>query len=124
VDGDTLAVRVAVWLQHDVGVLVRLRGVDAPELRGDCASEKRRAEQAKLALMRIVAEGPVRLTAIEGDKYFGRVVADVTTARGRSVAASLIAGGFARAYEGGSRPSWCVAAVGGATAAEGLVQAD
>lgn len=107
VDGDTIAVRVTVWLQHEVEVLVRLRGIDAPELRGDCDTEKRRAELAALALKRIVAEGPVTLTAIEGDKYFGRIVADVTTVRGHSVAASLVAGGFARAYDGEARASWC-----------------
>jgi len=49
----------------------------------------------------------VTLTAIEGDKYFGRVVADVATSEGEDIAALLVAGGFARAYAGGARASWC-----------------
>jgi endonuclease YncB( thermonuclease family) len=37
VDGDTLAVRAKIWIGHEIDVLVRLRGIDAPELRGDCS---------------------------------------------------------------------------------------
>jgi endonuclease YncB( thermonuclease family) len=107
VDGDTLSVRVRVWLQHDLSVSVRLRGIDAPELRGRCDSEKLRAEAAAKALATLVAERPVTLTSIEGDKYFGRIVADVATSDGADIASLLVAGGFARAYSGGARGSWC-----------------
>jgi hypothetical protein len=82
VDGDTLAVRVTVWLQQEVHVLVRLRGIDAPELRGDCDLERIRAAEAAAALQHLVAAGAVQLTEIEGDKYHGRVIADVTTEAG------------------------------------------
>jgi len=75
VDGDTLAVRVTVWLHQELYVLVRVRGIDAPELRGRCESEKLCARDAADALARLVAGGPVVLTRIEGDKYFGRVLA-------------------------------------------------
>jgi endonuclease YncB( thermonuclease family) len=107
VDGDTLAVRVTIWLQQDIRVLVRVRGVDAPEIRGRCESEKSRAAAATAELARLVADGPVILTAIEGDKYFGRVVADVATREGGNVGAALLAAGVARAYDGGARQSWC-----------------
>ena len=107
VDGDTLSARVTVWLQHDIRVSVRLRGIDAPELRGRCDGEKFRAEAATKALALLVAERPVVLTSIEGDKYFGRIVADVATSEGEDVAALLISGGFARAHAGGTRASWC-----------------
>ena len=88
VDGDTLSVRVTIWLQHDIRVSVRLRGIDAPELRGRCDAEKLRAEAATKALARLVVDQPVTLTAIEGDKYFGRVVADVATSEGEDIAAA------------------------------------
>ena len=107
VDGDTLSVRVTIWLQHDIRVSVRLRGIDAPELRGRCDAEKLRADAATKALARLVVDQPVTLTSIEGDKYFGRVVADVATSEGEDIAALLVAGGFARAYAGGARASWC-----------------
>ncbi len=107
VDGDTLAVRVTIWLQHDIRVAVRLRGIDAPELRGRCDGEKLRAEAATKALALLVTDRPVLLTSIEGDKYFGRVVADEATSDGKDLGALLIAGGFARAYGGGARAPWC-----------------
>jgi len=107
VDGDTLAVRVTIWLQQDLEVLVRVRGIDAPEIRGGCDSEKRRAAEATAALQRLVTDGSVTLTEIEGDKYYGRVVADVITAHGADVGHALVAGGFARAYDGGARAAWC-----------------
>ena len=107
VDGDTLAVRVTGWLQQELTVLVRVRGIDAPELRARCASEKTQAQQAADALERLVANGAVVLTRIEGDKYFGRVVADVATPDGKHVAAALMAAGLARDYDGAARKTWC-----------------
>ena len=107
IDGDTLAVRVTVWLGQDLRVLVRVRGVDAPELRGECQSEKVRGAAAAVALARMVEAGPVSLTNIEGDKYFGRVLADVSSPRGIDIGAALLNGGYARPYEGGRRGGWC-----------------
>ena len=107
VDGDTLAVRVNVWLGQELRVLVRVRGIDAPELRGACEAEKAQARDATAALARLVADGSVVLSAIEGDKYYGRVVADVATPDGRHIGPSLISGGFVRPYDGGSRSGWC-----------------
>jgi micrococcal nuclease len=107
VDGDTIAVRVTVWLDQDLRVLVRLRGIDAPELRGRCMSEKERAADAAAALAELVAGGSVVLTEIEGDKFYGRIVADVVTPEGRDIAAALVQGGFARPYDGNARRGWC-----------------
>jgi endonuclease YncB( thermonuclease family) len=122
VDGDTLAVRVTVWLQQDLRVLVRLRGIDAPELSGKCPSEKRRAKEAASALGRLVADGSVMLTRIEGDKYFGRVLADVATPAGADVSLALMAGGFARPYDGRARGGWCE--IGAAEHAEEIARAE
>ena len=122
VDGDTLAVQVAIWLGQELSVLVRIRGIDAPELRGNCDSERVRAQTAASALEQIVSDGEAVLTEIEGDKFFGRVVADVATSDGADVADSLIAGHHARVYDGGARQSWCdVGDAGGEPAATGSV---
>jgi micrococcal nuclease len=107
IDGDTIAVRVTVWLGQELAVLVRVRGMDAPELRGDCASEKARAGDAAAALEQLIGGRPVVLRDIEGDKYFGRVLSNVATAGGTDVATALIAAGLARPYDGGERLSWC-----------------
>jgi micrococcal nuclease len=107
VDGDTIAVRVEIWLQQNLEVLVRVRGIDAPELRGDCDLERIRAAEATAALQRLVTGGVVTLTEIEGDKFYGRVVADVTTPQGANVGRELVAAGLARSYDGGTRQGWC-----------------
>lgn len=107
VDGDTLKVRIAVWIDQELSVAVRIRGVDAPELRGDCEAEREMARAATRALGRALGEGPAILTDIEGDKLFGRVIADVATAAGDDVGAALLAGGFVRRYDGGRRGGWC-----------------
>lgn len=106
VDGDSLAVRARPWPGVVMETIVRLRGVDAPELRGKCPAEREAALAAREALAGLA--GPVvRLEAVEADKYGGRVLARVLSADGRDVAALLIAGGFARAYGGEARRGWC-----------------
>ena len=48
IDGDTLEVRVDLWPGLQAINVLRVRGIDAPELRGaKCVEEKLRAEQAK-----------------------------------------------------------------------------
>ena len=107
IDGDTLAVRVPVWLGQELRVLVRVRGIDAPERRSRCAAERRLAGRAKAYLRAMVSGGPVRLTRIAGGKYFGRVLADVTTAEGNDVAPRLLSRKLVRPYRGKARTGWC-----------------
>lgn len=106
VDGDTFDGRLHAGPDRIVAGRIRLRGVDAPELHGQCESEIARAEEAKAALRRLLAEGEVVLSAPGEDKY-GRVLADVATRKTPSVAAALIAAGVARPYGGGHRSGWC-----------------
>jgi hypothetical protein len=49
----------------------------------------------------------VTLLRIEGDKYFGRVVADVSIVQ-EDVSAMLIETGLVRTYQSGARSSWCM----------------
>jgi endonuclease YncB( thermonuclease family) len=110
VDGDTLHVEAAIWIGQRITVNVRIRGIDTPELRGDCHREKAMAEAAKSELARLTRTGAIQLRDIENDKYAGRVLADVETAAGIDVAAHLLATGHARAYDGGGRGGWCAIA--------------
>ena len=107
IDGDSLAVRVSVWLGLEVSTIVRLRGVDAPELAGRCPEERRRAAVAREALAALVAAGTVSLSAVETDKYGGRVIADVADGSGRPLGPALVDAGLARPYDGGRRAGWC-----------------
>lgn len=112
IDGDSLVVRARIWLGQTVETHVRLAGVDTPELRGKCAEEREKAEAARAALIAFLGEGKVALSEIEADKFGGRVRARLASAGHDDIAAAMIAGGHARAYDGGARAGWCrVAAV-------------
>jgi endonuclease YncB( thermonuclease family) len=106
-DGDTFEARVRIWPGMEITTRVRLRGVDAPELRARCDAERVKALAARDALARLLAEGSVGIARVGQDKYGGRVDADVSTARTPDVAATLLEGGYARRYSGGRRESWC-----------------
>ena len=107
IDGDTFEARVHLWPGLDIMTRVRLRGIDAPELKAQCEKEFRMAEAASDALQNLLAEGEVTIYNIGPDKYQGRVDADVATRRTPNVSDALLAGGFARAYDGGHRSGWC-----------------
>lgn len=107
VDGDTLLVRAHIWVDQQVRVAVRIRGIDAPELSAGCAGEHALAVSAADFVRKAVSGRTVRLSAVSGGKYFGRVLADVTTADGRALGPELVAAGLARPYDGGRRTDWC-----------------
>lgn len=106
VDGDTLRVRAHIWLGQTIELLVRIRGIDAPELRGRCGDERALAAAARRALGLSLAGSEVTLQDIEADKYHGRVVADVG-GPGADLADALRRSGLVRDYAGGRRLPWC-----------------
>jgi endonuclease YncB( thermonuclease family) len=107
IDGDTVEARVAVWMGQDIVTKVRLRGIDAPEIKGACGQERDRAVAARDALVRLAQGHAMRLTEIGPDKYFGRVVARLSDSSGRDAGAALMQAGLARPYEGRRRDGWC-----------------
>jgi endonuclease YncB( thermonuclease family) len=107
IDGYTFEARVHLWPKFDMTTRVRLRGIDAPELKAQCDKEFRMAEAATDALQGLLAEGEVTIYNIGPDKYQGRVVADVATRRTPNVSSALLTGGYARSYDGGHRNGWC-----------------
>lgn len=112
IDGDTLGVRVRIWLDQDVATRVRLDGIDAPELRGHCEQERVLARRAAAFVAGKVMSGAdggavVRLHEVRYGKYARRVVARVVTEDGEDLAQALLDAGLARPYDGGRRASWC-----------------
>ena len=107
IDGDTFEARVRVWPGLDVATKVRLRNIDAAELHARCAGELAKAQAARTALETILADGGIAISRVGVDKYGGRVDAAVSTRNTADVAAALLNGGYARAYDGGKRGSWC-----------------
>ena len=107
IDGDTFEARVHLAPDLNPTTRVRLRGIDAPELKASCAQELQMAEAATGALRGLLGEGEVTIFNIGPDKYSGRVVADVATRRTGNVSAAMLAAGHARSYDGGHRNGWC-----------------
>ena len=87
-------------------IRVRLAGIDAPEMRGKCASESRRAREAKAFINRALRNARhIRLLNARRGKYF-RIVAEIE-ADGVIVNSLMIQQGLARPYDGGKRRGWC-----------------
>jgi len=107
IDGDTFEARVRVWPGLDVDTKVRLRGIDAAELHARCADELAKAQAARTALQSILAAGGVTISRVGVDKYGGRIDAVIATRNAADVSATMLKGGFARAYDGRKRGSWC-----------------
>lgn len=107
IDGDTIVVRARIWLGQDIDTLVRLDGVDAPELKGECSRERLLAEKARDLIVSRTAAGKVMLREIRYGKFAGRVVARVSSMDGEDFSRILIRAGLGRAYDGRRRSSWC-----------------
>lgn len=106
-DGDTFVAEALVWPGHSVRVNVRIRGVDAPEMKARCGAERAAAERARAALAALFDRGPIAISNISGAKYYGRVLADVTMPDGTAVAPLLLRRNLVRPYSGGRREPWC-----------------
>jgi endonuclease YncB( thermonuclease family) len=106
-DGDTFSVRAQVWLGQDITVLVRIRGIDAPEMKARCAKERTAATAATEALSALLNQSSVQLVNVSGEKYFGRVLADVVTGEDGDPAVALLAKALVRPYQGKKRQPWC-----------------
>jgi endonuclease YncB( thermonuclease family) len=107
IDGDTFVARMRTGPGGEVETRVRLRSIDAAELHARCSKELRLALAARAALQRLLAEGSVMLSHVGPDKYPGRIDANVATHSTNDISAAMLSGGFARAYDGGRRGSWC-----------------
>ena len=106
-DADTFRVNIKGY-PAIVGerVPVRVLGVDAPELRGKCESEKIQAREAKqFTVQALRSAKTIELRNMQRGKYF-RILADVYI-DGKNLADSLIKAGHARVYDGGKRLGWC-----------------
>ena len=107
IDGDTFVARVRTWANQGAETRVRLRSIDAAELHARCSRELRLALAARTALQRLLADGSVTLSHVGRDKYPGRIDANVATHSTNDISAAMLSGGFARAYDGGRRGTWC-----------------
>ncbi|NEI66484.1 thermonuclease family protein [Rhizobium leguminosarum] len=103
-DGDTIIVQ---------GEHIRLEGINAPELKGECREEKVRALRARSRLAQLLSEAKIDIERDGFDRY-RRTLAFVAV-EGEAVGDVLMREGLARkwvqAYDGQREP-WCEADVG------------
>lgn len=119
--------RVSLWPGLVAEYSVRVRGIDAPELRRvGCEEERTWGEEAKAQVEKLVPVGSViRLDDVGRDPFFGRVVADVRRERsGRWIRLSddLLVRGLAVEWDPAmSDVPWCLLATtrSGAAAPKG-----
>jgi endonuclease YncB( thermonuclease family) len=109
-DGDTIVIS-APFLPQPLKpeLAVRIYGVDTPEKghRAQCPNEAQRGEAASAFTKNAVAKSLKRqVTLYSWDKFGGRVLGDILL-DGQSLRGMLIANGFARAYFGEAKQSWC-----------------
>ena len=110
-DGDTIYVEADIWPNMTWRGGVRVLGVDTPEIRGRCELEKNLATMARDYVRNLLIDKTVRLTHVENDKYGGRVLARVYFREDEAwvdLADRLIERHLGRAYDGGTRASWCL----------------
>jgi len=106
-DADTFRVNIAGY-PDIIGkhVAIRVKGIDAPEIRGKCESEIKAARIAKQFTVDQLRSGSkIELRNPERGKYF-RILADVYI-DGKQLSKMLLESGNAREYYGGTRGSWC-----------------
>jgi micrococcal nuclease len=97
VDGDTF------WID---GEKVRVETIDAPEVKGRCASETALAARATRRLAQLLSNRSIELSRNGTDRY-GRTLARVRTSGG-DVGAVLVGEGLAQRWTG-SKAEWCAA---------------
>jgi len=106
-DGDTFLADALVWPGQSLRINIRIRGIDAPEMKSRCQTEHDAALRAREGLAEILGQEAIQISNIAGAKYYGRVLADVVAGNGKQVAEEMIGRSLVRPYDGGKRAGWC-----------------
>jgi len=109
-DGDTVVI-AASFLPAPLKpeLAVRVYGVDTPEkgFRAKCPQEDQRGQAASAFTKNAVAKSTKHQVIIyDWDKFGGRILGDMIL-DGYSLRELLIKNGYARAYLGEAKQSWC-----------------
>lgn len=106
-DGDTIYITMPGLPAAISKMSVRVNGIDTPEIRGECETEKVRAKEAKAFLIdRLLGAETILFCNPAWGKYAGRVLADVQI-DGEDLVEMMSAAGHGRPYDGGERQGWC-----------------
>lgn len=106
-DGDTCYVIAPTLPESLQKMSVRILGIDTPEMRAECAEEKKLALKGReFANKMFRSAEKIEFDNLKWDKYGGRVLVDVYL-DGKSYKDEIINAGLARPYDGGTKESWC-----------------
>ncbi|MCE9507784.1 MAG: thermonuclease family protein [Alphaproteobacteria bacterium] len=106
-DGDTVNVKIRVWIGQEIETSLRIEGIDAPEIKGKCEKERTLAEAARQEVERLLSDNLIRVYNVRLEKYAGRVMAEAQTTQGIDIGKHMIEKGLARPYHGEKRQPWC-----------------
>src|SRR5690606_17570242 len=98
IDGDTFLAEAHIWPGQSIRINIRIRGIDAPEMKSRCRSERNAALRAREALSGMIGQANVSISNIGGAKYYGRVLADVETQEGQAVSTAMLDRRLVRPY--------------------------
>ncbi len=100
VDGDTVHVMVSLGVDEYAYRMIRIRGVNAPEVFSGLTEERERGKDARDFLTQLLPQGTrCRLATQRDTTTFGRYVAYIELEDGRDVATALVEAGHATPVE-------------------------
>ncbi len=110
IDGDTFKINIpGMPAVFGKGISVRIKGIDAPEMRSKVECEKMMAMAVAIRLEKLLSTASrVDLLNVERDKYF-RLLADVQINGSIDIGKFFLENGWAVSYAGKTKPkvNWC-----------------
>ena len=104
IDGDTFKARTNIY-GEEIQTKIRIRGIDTPEIEGECEYEKDLAQKAKHFTINFLKDKEIILKNISKGYYKGRYVADVF-ANGKNLGDALLKAKLAEIYIN-HQYDWC-----------------
>jgi len=106
-DGDTIHVVFKMPNSSECHKwVIRLMGIDTPEMKSKNVAEKAKAVQSRDFLKGKILDKVVILDCLEFDKY-GRLLGNIfLEGEEQSLSQQMIANGHAKAYDGGTKEGW------------------
>jgi micrococcal nuclease len=107
-DGDTIHVVFKMPNSNDCYKwVIRMMGIDTPEMKTKNTYEKQLAIKARDFLRDLILDKIIVVDCLDFDKY-GRLLGDLyVEGNEMTISNQLIEKGYAKAYDGGTKTKWC-----------------